>query len=156
NPQSFFHISRPEIGLPRGADEHSQEVYQLGKRNLDAFQSKGWLVQDPEPRLYLYRQRMGRHVQVGVVATASIDEYDQGLIKKHERPRPEKEDDRTRHIEALGANDEPVFLTYRARREIDELIARLVQAAPDFDFVTEDEVGHAFWSVPTSETVQLV
>ena len=156
NPQSFFHISRPEIGLPRGTDEHSEEVYQLGKRNLEEFRSKKWLVQDAEPRFYLYMQRMGRHVQVGVVAAASIDEYDQGLIKKHERTRPDKEDDRTRHIEALGGNDEPVFLTYRAEPEIDELIARLIEALPEYDFVTEDEVGHTFWSVPPNQTANLI
>ena len=156
NPRCFFHISRPEIGLPPGTDEHSEEVYQLGKRNLDAFRSQKWLVQDPEPRLYLYKQEMGSHVQVGVVAAASVDEYDQGLIKKHERTRPDKEDDRTRHIEALGGNDEPVFLTYRAQPEIDELIAQLVEAAPDYDFMTEDEVGHTFWSVPQGQTANLV
>src|SRR5262249_34743655 len=156
NPQCFFHISRPEIGLPRGTDEHSEEVYQLGQRNLEAFRSKKWLVQAPAPRFYLYRQRMGRHVQVGLVAAASVDEYDEGLIKKHERTRPDKEDDRTWHIEALGGNDEPVFLTYRAQPQIDELIAQLVEAAPEYDFVTEDEVGHTFWSVPLSQTANLI
>ena len=156
NPRCFFHISRPEISLPLGTDEHSEEVYQLGKRNLDAFQSKKWLVQDPEPRLYLYKQEMGHHTQVGVVATASVDEYDQGLIKKHERTRPDKEDDRTRHIEALGGNDEPVFLTYRTHPEIDALIGRLVEAAPEYDFVSEDQVDHTFWSVPPSQTANLI
>jgi uncharacterized protein (DUF1015 family) len=156
NPRSFFHISRPEIDLPLGTDEHSEAVYERGRRNLDAFRSHSWLVQDPEPRLYLYQQRMGNHAQIGVVAAASVDEYDQGQIKKHERTRPDKEDDRTRHIEALGGNDEPVFLTYRADEKIDEVVSELVEADPEYDFVSEDQVAHTFWLVPVPQTSKLL
>ncbi len=147
NEQCFFHISRPEIGLPPGTDEHSEQVYQLGLRNLQRFQQRGWLARDPEPSFYVYRQRMGDHVQIGLVAAASVDEYDRGEIKKHELTRPDKEDDRTRHIAALGGNDEPVFLTYRAREEIDSLVSRITGAPPENDFTTEDRISHTFWIV---------
>ncbi len=156
NPQSFFHISRPEIDLPPGTDERSEAVHERGRRNLSAFRSHHWLVQDSEPRLYLYQQRMGTHAQIGLVAGASVDEYDQGLIKKHERTRPDKEDDRTRHIDALGGNDEPVFLTYRADEEIDQLVSELVEAEPEYDFVTEDQIAHTFWLVPLQQTSNLL
>ncbi|MHB8873134.1 MAG: DUF1015 domain-containing protein, partial [Myxococcaceae bacterium] len=96
---------------------------------------------------YVYRQKMGAHVQVGLVAGASVDEYDSGLIKKHELTRADKEDDRTRHVEVLGGNDEPVFLTYRADKRIDALIAEVMRALPEYDFVTEDGIAHTFWVV---------
>lgn len=156
NPQSFFHISRPEIDLPLGADEHSDAVYERGRTNLDAFRAHRWLVQDSEPRLYLYQQRMGTHAQIGLVAAASVDEYDRGLIKKHERTRPDKEDDRTRHLEALGGNDEPVFLTYPADERIDELVSELVEADPEYDFVSEDKIAHTLWLVPPPQTSNLL
>src|SRR5579864_9420174 len=121
NELCFFHVSRPEIDLPPGTDEHADEVYALGAKNLAWFREKGWLARDAEASFYVYRQKMGAHVQVGLVAAASVAEYDQSLIKKHEFTRADKEEDRTRHIAALGGNDEPVFLTYRADRAIDEL-----------------------------------
>jgi len=150
NEECFFHISRPEIGLPEGADEHSEAVYQLGLKNLRRFEAEGWLRRDPTPRFYVYRQRMGGHVQSGLVAAASVDEYDRGLIKKHELTRPDKEDDRARHIEVLGGNDEPVFLTYRARGEIDSAIAEVAKGAAEYEFTAEDAIEHTFWIVPGS------
>ena len=152
NPQCFFHVSRPEIGLPPGTDEHGESVYRLGRENLLKFQNRRWLIQDSAPALYLYQQRMGSHSQVGVVGVASVADYDRELIKRHERTRPDKEDDRTRHIEILEANDEPVFLTYRARPEIDALVAKLRQQSAEFDFVSEDGIGHTFWTISQSET----
>ena len=150
NEKCFFHISRPEIGLPEGADEHSEAVYQLGLKNLRRFEAEGWLRRDPTPRFCVYRQRMGGHVQSGLVAAASVDEYDRGLIKKHELTRPDKEDDRARHIEVLGGNDEPVFLTYRARGEIDSAIAEVTKGAAEYEFTAEDAIEHTFWIVPGS------
>lgn len=147
NPLSFFHVSRPEIGLPPSADPHSEPVYALGLENLRRFRAEGTLVRDPTPCFYLYRQRMGAHVQTGLVAAASVEEYQQGRIKKHELTRADKEDDRTRHIEVLGANDEPVFLTYPRREEIDSAVARLAARPPAYDFTTEDGIGHTFWVV---------
>jgi len=150
NERCFFHISRPEVGLPAGTDEHSEPVHQLGLKNLRRFEAQGWLRRDAEPAFYVYRQRMGAHVQTGLVAAASVDEYDRGAIKKHELTRPDKEDDRARHIETLGGNDEPVFLTYRARAQIDAAIAELTAGAPEYDFTAEDGVGHTFWLAPSA------
>ncbi len=146
NEHSFFHISRPEIDLP-GVDEHADEVYAQGLKALREFEKNGWLVKDPEPLLYIYRQKMGDHVQTGIVACASVEEYDRGLVKKHELTRQDKEDDRTRHIEVLGGNDEPVFLTYRAEPDVDEVVAQVTKYAPEYDFVTEDGIGHTLWLV---------
>jgi uncharacterized protein (DUF1015 family) len=143
----FFHVSRPEIDLPPGADEHSEAVYALGAKNLARFREKGWLVPDAEASFYLYRQRMGSHVQVGVVGAASVEAYERGQIKKHELTRPDKEDDRTRHIDALGGNDEPVFLTHRADDRIDALVGELLKSNPVYDFTAEDGIGHTFWTV---------
>jgi uncharacterized protein (DUF1015 family) len=150
NPESFFEISRPEISLPEGTDEHSDAVYARGAARLKDFISRGVLVRDELARFYVYRQRMGAHVQTGLVAAASVEEYDRGLIKKHELTREDKEDDRTRHIDALNGNDEPVFLAYRANAAIDSLIAQVATEAPEYDFVTEDGIGHTFWVAPDS------
>lgn len=147
NEHSFFHVSRPEIDLP-DADEHDDAVYAKGAENLRAFLDRGWLVADREKRFYAYRQKMGAHVQLGLVACASVNEYDRGLIKKHELTRQDKEDDRTRHIETLGANDEPVFLTYRAQPGIDALMNAATEAKPDYAFTTEDSIEHTFWVLP--------
>lgn len=144
-PDSFFRISRPEVDLPDTVDEHADEVYEKGRTNLEAFLKDGTLKVDAEPRFYVYRQKMGDHVQTGLVAAASVAEYDQGLIKKHELTRADKEDDRTRHIDLLGANDEPVFLTYRARPDIDAMIAKITAQPPEHDFTTDDGIGHTFW-----------
>jgi uncharacterized protein (DUF1015 family) len=144
--RSFFHISRPEIDLP-GVDEHAPEVYQAGVEQMARFRKEGTLVADPSPCFYLYRQKMGAHVQIGVVAAASALEYEQGLIKKHELTRADKEEDRTQHIHKLNANDEPVFLTYPARASIDAMVTRLSAATPTYDFVTDDQIGHTFWAV---------
>jgi len=151
NPYSFFHVSRPEIDLP-GTDEHADAVYAKGLENLRRFQKDGWLRLDTEPAFYAYRQKMGSHVQVGLVAAASVEEYERGLIKKHELTRADKEDDRTRHIETLGGNDEPVFLTYRASEQIDALMREATGGAPDYDFVTEDGIAHTFWVMPRGLT----
>ncbi|MDQ3262363.1 MAG: DUF1015 family protein [Myxococcota bacterium] len=151
-PRSFFHISRPEVDLPPSTGEHADVVYRRGLENLRRFREQGWLRPDPSPCFYAYRQRVGSHVQVGLVAVASVDEYDRGAIKKHELTRADKEDDRTRHLEALGGNDEPVFLTYRAVPAIDALIAQATSAVPDFDFTTEDGIVHTFWTVPAPLT----
>jgi uncharacterized protein (DUF1015 family) len=146
NPISYFHVSRPEIDLP-GVDEHANEVYEMGVKNLKRFKTEGTLSPDKKACFYLYRQKMGQHVQVGLVAGASVDEYQSGLIKKHELTRADKEDDRTKHIDLLNANDEPVFLTYPAKKSLDALVSRLTAQAPTYDFVTDDSIGHTFWVV---------
>lgn len=152
NDASFFRVSRPEVDLDVGVDEHADEVYAQGKKALDAFVADGTLVPDAEARLYLYAQTQAAgHRQVGVVGCASVDEYDRDVIKKHEKTRPDKEDDRTRHIDELAAHDEPVFLTYRAHAGIDAIVARETAKAPAEDFTTSDGVRHQVW-VLTPET----
>lgn len=148
NPQSFFHISRPEIGFGAEVDEHDDAVYRRARENLVAFEKQGWLKQDPDRVFYLYRQVMGGHAQTGLVAAASVEEYDRGLILKHELTRADKEDDRTKHVDALGGNDEPVFLTYRAQGDIDALVKEGMGGAPEYDFESTDGVRHTFWVVP--------
>ncbi len=124
NPLSFLHVSRPEIDLPAGADPHGEEVYQLAARNFAKLTAAAPLVVEEAPSVYIYRLTMGSHVQSGVAACFSIDEYDRGLIKKHEKTRPDKEDDRTKHMLAIRAQTGPVFLTYRASPAVDALVAR--------------------------------
>ena len=116
NPLSFLHVSKPEIDLAPGTDPYSTEVYAKGKENFQRLIAQGSILQDPQPCFYLYRQIMGRHAQAGLVAVASCEDYLRGMIKKHELTRPDKEDDRVRHIEALEAQTGPVFLVYRASR----------------------------------------
>ena len=154
-PESFFHISRPEIDLPPDTDEHADAVYLKGLENLRAFEARGWLKQDGSEHFYLYRQKMGEHEQTGLVAVAGVDAYDDGRIKKHELTRQDKEDDRTRHIEALRANDEPVFLTYRANPNVDALVTELTQAPPESDFTADDGVQHTFWVIPTAQSARV-
>ncbi len=147
NPDSYLHVSRPEIDLPAGTDEHADAVYARGARNLADFRARDVLRADPEPHLYVYAQRMGEHRQAGIVACASVAEYDADRIKKHEKTRADKEDDRTRHVDEMGAHDEPVFLTYRARADVDAAVARVMRGAPEYDLTTADGVEHRLWVV---------
>ncbi len=155
NDASFLHVTRPEIDLPEGTDDHADEVYAQGATNLARLVADGFLRQDGEPLLYLYEQRMGAHVQVGVVGCAAVAEYLSGRIKKHENTRADKEDDRTRHIGELGAHDEPVFLTYLARADIDALVEAERAHAPVYDFVSQDGVGHRFWALSRGASLSL-
>src|SRR5512138_2620344 len=155
NPDSFLRVSRPEIDLPPGTDEHSEPVYRKGAENLAELVRRGVLVQDAAPRLYVYAQRMGTHRQTGLVACASVDEYDRDVIKKHEKTRADKEDDRVRHIDTLSAHDEPVFLTYRAVPEIDRAIEDVKRGTPEVDLVTPDGVAHQLWVVPPETGARL-
>ncbi|MFL5270885.1 MAG: DUF1015 domain-containing protein [Anaeromyxobacteraceae bacterium] len=147
NADSFLRVSRPEIDLPEGTDEHADAVYAQGKKNLDELVARGVLRQDAAPRFYVYAQRMGAHRQTGLVACASVEEYVADVIKKHEKTRADKEDDRTRHIDTLSAHDEPVFLTYRARAEIDGEVEAVKRGAPEYDLTTADGVEHVLWVV---------
>lgn len=155
-PRSFFHISRPEIDFGPEVEEHADGVYGRGADNLRRFMDAGWLRRDAEESFYVYRLRMGAHVQTGLVAAASIAAYDEGRIRKHELTRPDKEDDRTRHFDALGAIDEPVFLTYRANRAIDALVAEAAIGPIEYEFIAEDGVAHTFWVVSSQLKGRLV
>ena len=155
NPLSFLRVSRPELELPPGTDPYSGAVYQRAAQNFDTLKRSALVVED-EPSVYFYRLRMGDHHQTGVAACYSIDEYDRGLIKKHERTRRDKEDDRTRHMIALGAQTGPVFLTYRASPDVDRIAERVARGTALFDFEAPDEVRHTLWRVGGADRDALV
>jgi len=150
NPLSFLHVVKPEIDLEPGVDLYAPEVYAKGAENLRRLVDEGVLLREQSPAFYLYRQRMGEHVQTGLVAGASVDEYEADLIKKHEHTRRVKEDDRTRHVDTLDANTGPIFLTYRARPEIDRLVAQIAERSPTYDFTAPDGIQHVLWVVDDS------
>jgi uncharacterized protein (DUF1015 family) len=156
NELSYLHVNKPEIDFPSDFNPYDAAVYAKGSENLRAFVSRGILVRDPEDCFYLYKQRMGGHEQTGLVAGASVDEYEQDLIKKHEFTRPDKEDDRTRHIDEMDANDEPVFLTYHADPAIDRHVAMIQARPPVYDFVTADGIGHTLWVVSDPGEVETI
>jgi uncharacterized protein (DUF1015 family) len=156
NPLSFLHVSKPEIDLPAGTNPYAPEVYAKGKENLQKLMAQGALQQDAQPCFYLYRQVMGKHVQIGLVAAASCEEYLSGVIKKHELTRPDKEDDRVRHIEALNSQTGPVFLTYRAQATLDEFIAKKITEQPDVDFTAPDGVRHTSWVVNDPAQIKFI
>lgn len=147
NPHSILRVTKSEVDLPDDVDHYSPAVYAQARATLDSFVAQGWLRQDPAPCFYIYKQQMGGHTQIGLVAAAAIDEYEQGIIKKHEHTRPDKELDRVNHIDATGAQTGPVFLTYRADRDIDALIARCREKPPLCDFTADDGIGHTLWLV---------
>jgi uncharacterized protein (DUF1015 family) len=156
NPLSFLHVSKPEIDLAPGTDLYSPEVYAKGRENFQALIAQGALRQDAQPAFYLYRQVMGRHTQVGLVAAASCEEYLNDIIKKHELTRIDKEDDRVRHIETLNSQTGPVFLTYRAVPALDSLIAKRLAETPDIDFTAPDGVRHSSWSIRDADGIRLI
>lgn len=146
--KSYLRISRPEVDFGSEVDEHEDKVYAQGKINYDLFKRNGWLMQDGVPTYYVYKQIMGTHTQVGIVAVAAVEDYDNGTIKKHEFTRPDKEDDRTRHVDEVGANTEPVFFTYKANSAVDSIVGRVMQAtAPEYDFTSDDGVRHTLWAM---------
>src|SRR6266498_520748 len=148
NPSSFLHVSRAEIDLAPGTDPYSDAVYAKAAENFAKLKRKAPLTLESEPSLYVYRLRMGDHEQTGIAGCCSLDEYDQGVIRKHERTRPDKEDDRTRHMLVLRAQTGPVFLTYRARRDIDTMVMETMMANVIYDFTADDGIQHTIWRVP--------
>ena len=156
NPLSFLHVSKPEIDLPPGTDLYSVPVYAKGKENFQKLIADGALAQDKQPSFYLYRQVMGKHAQVGLVAAASCEEYLKNIIKKHELTRPDKEDDRVRHIETLNSQTGPVFLTYRAVPALDALVAQKISEPPAVDFTGKDNVRHTSWTISDATTIKTI
>jgi uncharacterized protein (DUF1015 family) len=154
NPFSFLHVSKPEIDLPDNTDPYSPQVYAKGRENFSRLIADGALAQDPQPFFYFYRQTMGKHRQTGLVAAASCQNYLAGIIKKHEFTRPDKEDDRVRHIETLDSQTGPVFLASRATEQIDALAATQTSQTPDTDFVAADGIRHTSWTVREPKTIQ--
>jgi uncharacterized protein (DUF1015 family) len=152
-PNSFLHISRPEVDLPEGTDPYSPQVYAKARENLDRMIADGVLGRDQAPCYYVYRLTMGAHVQTGLVAAASVAAYDADRIKKHEHTRPVKEDDRVRQVDVLNAQTGPVFLVYPSTALIDGLLEALSAAAPAVDIRTEDGVRHELWVVEEGATI---
>ncbi len=149
NPWSFLHVSRPEIDLPDGTPIYSDQVYAKAAENFEKLKKDCPLTNEETPSLYLYRLIMGNQQQIGIVACCSVDEYDNDIIRKHERTRRDKEDDRTRHILMIRAQTGPVFLTYRAQEKIDALVADALTGNPPlYDFVANDDIRHTIWRVP--------
>ena len=147
NPLSFLYVSRPEIDLPDGTNIYSDEVYEKAKENFDKLKAEAPLSMEAAPSLYVYRLRMGEHSQTGIAASCSVDEYDSDIVRKHERTRKDKEDDRTRHIVTIRAQTGPVFSTYRGRDEIDRVVAKAQNEEPLYDIKAADEVTHTIWRV---------
>jgi len=154
---SLLHITRSEIDLPAGTDTHSDLVYHKSIENFRLWQKNRWLVQDATPRFYIYAQTMNERTQYGIVGCASVDDYLNGIIKKHELTRPDKEQDRMVHVRVNNANIEPVFFTYPAVKELDEIVETIVKKEkPEYDFVAEDGFGHHFWVIKKKETNKLI
>lgn len=148
NPVSFLHICRPDIDLPEEMDPHDDAMYAKGRENLERFQAEGTLVRDEKPGIYIYRLVMGGKAQTGIVGCVHIDDYEHDLIKKHEKTRRDKEDDRTRHVLEMNANAEPVFLTYKDDAELARLMAEAVKTEALYDFTAVDGVRHTMWKAP--------
>lgn len=157
NPRSLLRIIKPEIEFPAGTDEHTKPVYDKAVENFQLFQEQGWLVQDKSDCLYVYAQTMNGRTQYGLVAAASVDDYLNGIIKKHELTRPDKEEDRMKHVRNTNANVEPVFFAYPAHEEIDDIVDAVVESSkPVYDFVAEDGFGHHFWVIDDAAMIQRI
>ena len=156
NPLSFLHVTRPEIDLPPGTDVHAGEVYRKGRENFERLRRTAPLVGESREALYVYRLRMGTHEQTGVAGCFSVDEYESDVIRKHERTRRDKEDDRTRHMIELRAQTGVVFLTYKASAGIDAVVARSTAAAPLFDFTASDGIHHTIWAAAERDVPELI
>ena len=156
NPLSFLHVSKPEIDLAPGTAVDAPEVYAKGLENFQKLIAQCALSQDDKPNFYLYRQIMGRHSQTGLVAAASCDEYNRGIIKKHELTRPDKEDDRVRHIETLNSQTGPVFLTYKAVQAVDNFVANKTPEKPAVDFTATDGVRHSAWKISDPADIRFI
>jgi len=155
NIYSLLHIIKPEIDLPEGIDIHSAPVYNKAKENFDLFRKNGWLTMDGKENLYIYAQTMNGKTQYGIVGCAGVADYMNGIIRKHELTRKDKEEDRMKHVRITNANMEPVFFTYPAVNEIDDIVSAIVREnQPQYDFVAPDGVGHHFWVVEDDATIK--
>lgn len=155
-PHSFLHVVKPEVDLPAEIDIYDEKVYQKGKENLDKLISEKVLIQDEKPCYYLYRLIMGRVDQIGLVAGASIEDYENDIIKKHEHTRAVKEADRIKHVDTLNANTGPVFLTYPPREDMNQLVAEEIKADPLYDYETEDGIKHIIWKIEDEQKVKTI
>ena len=156
NEKSLYHIIKPEIDFEAGTDEHDERVYTKAVENFDKFQKNGWLVQDSEERYYIYAQTMNGHTQYGLVVCTHMEDYLNGIIKKHELTRRDKEEDRMKHVRINNANIEPVFFAYPDQPELNEIISRITTRKAEYDFISPDGFGHHFWIIEDKETIDRI
>ncbi|MDQ5986533.1 MAG: hypothetical protein CSYNP_02263 [Syntrophus sp. SKADARSKE-3] len=156
NPISFLHVEKSEIDVPGYPAVDESEVFETARRNLQKLLADKILFREEKPVYYIYSQKMGNHIQYGIVATASVREYETGLIKKHEFTRADKERERTLHVDKVGAHTGPVFLTYKKSDVIDGLIGKLIRNAPIYDFTADDGISHTAWIVDGDEDIRAI
>ena len=156
NPDSFLRVIKPEIDFTPGNEPKGDSLHEHGAETLQKYISEGKLVQDENPCLYIYQIKMGDHTQTGIMAAVSVEEYNKGLIKKHEFTRPDKENDRTRHIEVTNANTGPVFLTYRNCGQFQNEISEIKNQSPDVSFTSDDETMHTLWKIDSADQIDLL
>ncbi len=156
NEKSLYHIIKPEINFAPGTDEHDPKVYDKAVEQFNLFQEKGWLVQDPSEKYYVYAQTMNGRTQYGLVVCANVDDYLNGVIKKHELTRRDKEEDRMKHVRINNANIEPVFFAYPDNAELDAIVTETVKGEPEYDFTAPDGFGHHFWLINDPATIQRI
>ncbi len=156
NEKSLYRIIKPEIDFPIGKDEHDADVYEKAAENFQLFQDKGWLVQDDSEKYYIYAQTMNGRTQFGLVVCASVDDYMQEKIKKHELTRRDKEEDRMKHVRINNANIEPVFLAYPNNKEIDAIVSKTIMQKATYDFVAPDGFGHHFWVINDTNDIHRI
>lgn len=156
NPYSFLHIDKAEIDLAKEVDHYSDEVYEKAKENIDRFLTEGIFIQDEKPYFYLYRQIMGDVNQTGIVGAASVDDYIENRIKKHEFTRAEKEQDRIRHVDTTNANTGPIFLTHHKNAELSAVVKEWSAKDPEYDFTSEDGVRHTVWVINDEAAVKKI
>ncbi len=153
NTFSFLHVVKPEIDFPKGHDSHAPEIYKKGKDNFEKLVKEGVFFQDSSECLYIYRLIMNGRPQTGIMGCASVDDYLNGVIKKHELTRPDKEEDRKNHVRVSKINAEPVFFAYPAVKEIDEIVNKITAGIPEYDFTTDDGISHTIWVVNNESTI---
>ncbi len=156
NPRSLYHIIKPEIDFEPGKDEHAPEVYDRAVENFKAFQDNGWLVQDDKEHYYIYAQTMDGRTQYGIVIAANVADYMNGVIKKHELTRRDKEEDRMKHVRIQNANIEPVFFAFPDNEVLENIIKTVTACEPEYDFVAPDGFGHTFWVIDDDATIATI
>lgn len=156
NEKSLYHIIKPEIDFPVGTDEHDEKVYDKAVENFHLFQERDWLIQDDKEMYYVYAQTMNGRTQYGLVVCANVDDYLNGVIKKHELTRKDKEEDRMKHVRINNANIEPVFFAYPAQKRLDDIVSDVIKKEPEYDFVAPDGFGHHFWLIEDANTINSI
>ena len=157
NEKSLYHIIKPEINFPEGTDEHDPCVYESAAQHFQMFQDKGWLVQDDKENYYVYAQTMNGKTQYGLVVGAYVPDYMNGVIKKHELTRRDKEEDRMKHVRVNNANIEPVFFAYPDNAELDAIVAKYTAGKPEYNFIAPgDGFGHTFWIIDQQEDIDAI